>query len=129
MITEKVLKNIPGLKPEDTVMIKRLVFGEKCDLEDVVAEVGVNKLNPKQPVSSIKLGRFKIYLLAYAIKSVTTIDPILNQLKQFENKEVTAQILAQKLSIVRKLNDEAASFIFEQANLFNGPLDTVKKNE
>ncbi len=124
---EKVLKNIPELDPEDSVVIKELNYGEQCDLMGVSAEIMSS--GKKEMTTKMDFSKFKLYLLAYSIKGVNTKNEVLQKLKQFGEKENTPAIIEQKISIIRSLNRKVGDFLFLEANTFNSVEDMNKKKE
>ncbi len=112
METEE-LKEIPGLKPEDVVVIRKFDYGLKSDLSDKATEITL--VNGRES-ARLSLSSMKIYTLVYGIIKAPF----------FEGKTEEAD----KFNAVRGLDSETGDYIFERIGKFNkSKLDAeLKKN-
>jgi len=99
----KELTNVPGLKPEEKVIIKRLNYGEKQDLADKSATVSV--VNGREKVG-ISLGKTKMWIVLYSILEASFFKGALNE--------------EQKYNVIRSLEQETGDFLFAEVHKLNG---------
>ena len=109
----KEFTKVPGLEPEDKVIIKRLDYGEKQDVSDEATEISI--INNKQSVN-VKLGKTKIWMLIIGVIEA----PFFKGLTTNE----------QKYNVVRGLSQETGDFLFLELNKINAPTmdEETKKN-
>ena len=98
----KELKNVPGLNPDDVVVIKQMDYGEKSDLGEESSEITFE--NNKEKVN-LSISKLKIYTLVFGVVSGATI-----------TKEHTKE---QKYNFVRKLEPKTGDFLFQEITDFN----------
>jgi len=136
MSKEKELKNIPGLKPEDVVVIRKLSYGEQSELIEKSVDADASGAMSGRAVkgqpqikASISLGKFRVWLLVYGIREFRTENPQLKAWNLLAAKPNSPEVISQKLTIINKLESETGAHLFEQLNGFNNPLDDQAKKE
>jgi hypothetical protein len=64
---EKELKNVPGLEPEDVVVIKKLGFGSLNELRSKSTNASINRNGGFN--ADVDLGKYMKWLVVYGVKS------------------------------------------------------------
>ena len=105
----KELTNLPGLNPEDKVIIKKLDFGEASEL---AGEVVVTDMQTKQ--QKINMGRAMIFALVYGIKEAPFLVNI-----PFNKRE----------EVIRALEPELGKVLFAEINSLNMSVFNMETEE
>ena len=128
MIT-KELKNVPGLNPEDVVVIKRRNYGEEVEVTagcvntemDVSAGTGRRNGQKQSLKSNIDMQKLQLLTLVFGIKSA----PFLKL-----NANINKTAKEQKLDIVKNLDRRTGDFLFDEVEKINDDVvfdDETKK--
>lgn len=91
------LRNIPGLKPEDVVVIKKFTYGDKNRLTGKCVVINFKTQKPEFDV-----GEYRTYVLYYGIKSASFLD-----------------VHTDKLKVIEELYPETGEFLFNKILEFN----------
>jgi len=117
MSVTKELKGIPGLNPEESVIIKKLGYGSLSKLRSKSAIPDIN-VTTKKVEMSLNLGEYAKWLIIYGVDQASFFDKCTNEHDKervIDNDELSA---------------ETGEFLFkeiEKLNNFTG-VDEVKKN-
>ena len=115
MLKEKELTNVPGLNPEDVVVIKKMSYGQSARLSDKMINLGVQaevvRNKPKENLNAnVKFYELKIYTLLYGLKSAPFY-------RLDASSKDSAEV--QKLKCIDELEKETGDFLFKEINNLN----------
>ena len=132
MAKEKELRNVPGLNPDDVVVIKRRNYGEEIEVTsgcintemDVSAGTGRRNGEKQSLKSNIDIKKAQLMTLVYGIKS--------GPFMIMDNNNAKSKI-EQKIDIVKNLDRETGDFLYNEIEEINGDIvfdkETIKKSE
>ncbi|MFZ5988883.1 MAG: hypothetical protein ACOYWZ_17395 [Bacillota bacterium] len=104
----KELREVPGLNPEDAIVIKKFTYGDKSKLAGKCA-----KLDLKNPNSvDIDIGEYKIWAIVYGVEKAPFFGVGIDKYKAVEN-----------------LPAETGDFLFNEVTQYNnlGDISELKK--
>ena len=117
MSEQKELSNIPGLKPEEKVIIKKLGYGTLNKLRGKSAKSDVNP-NTKHVTMNLDLGEYMKWIIIYGVKQA----PFFDRCRSDEDRE--------RVIDNDELEANTGQFLFTEIEKLNGfaGVDEVKKN-
>ena len=102
----KTLSNIPGLKPEDEVVIKKFKYGDKAKIHSSCLDL---KISPNSQKASVDfdMGEYKIIVLDRGIVKAPFITQIQSKRKFIENdmEDETGEFLFKEILEYNKMQD------------------------
>ena len=111
----KELTEVPGYKGQK-IIVKKLSYGDHCDLTDQVAEIDVTSSGQKVGIS---VGKMRLYRVAMAVVEAPFL--VVN------NKKINN--VNEKAEIIRSLTRETGDYLYEETERFEKeiPSDVEKK--
>jgi hypothetical protein len=118
------VKNVPGLNADDEVVIWKLNYGMKSDLQGDSIETSMNELG--QNKMTINVAKAKQSWLVYGIyeSAVMGIPPLLNPSDPMSEQEKLA-----RSRVIRNLDTDTAEFLYEKITGLNNSELTEKEKE
>lgn len=110
------LNNIPGLNPEDKVIVWKMNYGMRSDLQGETHTMHMEQEGNKQVgKGSIDLKKIKLLTLAYGIFEAPSLG-----IKPFRTIDLgmTEEEKVERLKIIRNLEPETGDFLFDKINKF-----------
>ena len=114
----KELKNIPGLDPEDVVVIKKIGFGSLSQLRNKSTDASVD-VNTSKVSAKIKIGEYMKWAIVYCVQEASFF------------KGLTIADRARYIDD-DKLNSDTGEFLFAEIqglNNFGGVEELKKKSD
>jgi len=101
------IKNVPGLNPEDVVVIKKYTYGEQAKLSQKIARLSIDDIKAgKSGASEPDIYAAMIYPLVYGVVSA----PFFN----------VGASEAQKVVAIENLEGDTGKFLMEEVKNYNG---------
>ena len=108
----KELIQVPGLKPEEKVIIKKYSYGDQAKLAAKIAKINIKNMQAglkAMPEAEPDLYAAKIYPLVYGVISAPFFPAGASEL--------------QKVKAVEGLEQETGEFLLQELNRHNGQVD------
>lgn len=110
MSNTKELREIPGLKKEDVVIIKKFNYGEVAELGEKAARIEV--VRNKQMNVGVNIAAYKVFTLVYGISNAPFFSTGCD-----------------KEQLIKNLEKETGEYIFKEITKFNEMDDAEKLEE
>lgn len=105
-MSEETLSNIPGMKPEETVVIRVLGFGSVSKLRSVSTSITADPLTKKTSIA-VDVGEYNKTLLALGVKSAPFFPGLCDFKKRIsiiESDGITSEAGEHIVKELRRLN-------------------------